>query len=189
MSDEREDFRQTLQQISEGSEQAVWHFIEKYGPHIQRVIRRRLHPQMRSKFDSGDFVQMVWFSFFTHPIQTHRFRGPEDLMSYLAAMAKHKVIDAWRRKATAETCDVDSPQEPGQEEQGSSAQRVDNSTPSKIAIARERWQKMMDDPSDHRRRVVQLRLQGASYAEIARSLGIGETTARELIEKMVAGRS
>lgn len=190
MSEERDDFQQTLRKISEGSEEAVWYFIETYGPHIQRVIRRRLHPQMRSKFDSADFVQMVWASFFSQPTDMQRFDRAEDLLAYLAVMAKNKVIDEWRRRSSSETCDVDrGPDTEANDLCAPSTHRVDNSTPSKIAIARERWRLLMDEPSDRKRRLVQLRLQGASYAEIAQRLGIGETTAREMVQKLVAHRS
>lgn len=190
MSEERDDFHDTLRRISEGSDDAVWYFIETYGPHIQRVIRRRLHPQMRSKFDSADFVQMVWASFFCQPAAMQRFERAEDLLAYLAVMAKNKVIDEWRRRSSSETCDIDrEPDSAHQNVEVPSTHRVDNSTPSQIAIARERWRRLMAEPSDRKRRIVQLRLQGASYAEIAQRLGIGETTARELVQKLVANRS
>ena len=75
----------------------MWDFIESYGPHIKRVVRHRLNQKMRSKFDSGDFVQMVWASFFANPRQIAQFKEPNQLIKYLVIMARNKVIDESRR--------------------------------------------------------------------------------------------
>ena len=69
------EFRDAIDQICSGSEEAAWNFIETYGPHIQRVVRRRLHQSLRSKFDSVDFVQMVWASFFADPQRIAQIRN------------------------------------------------------------------------------------------------------------------
>ena len=87
-----------MEQVRSGSTDAVWRLIEDYGPHIQRVVRRRLDQRMRSKFDSQDFVQMVWASFFRNPVEMSSFDEPEDLLRYLSAMARHKVVNEHRRR-------------------------------------------------------------------------------------------
>ena len=64
MTHDDSSFEAAVKELRTGSEEAIWNFIQTYGPHIQRVVRRRLHHKLRSKFDSVDFVQMVWVSFF-----------------------------------------------------------------------------------------------------------------------------
>ena len=53
---------------------------------------------MRSKFDSLDFVQMVWASFFTEREKMAGFTEPNDLIRYLAKMAKNKLYQESRRQ-------------------------------------------------------------------------------------------
>ncbi len=189
MSKEREDFQKTLQEISTGSHTAVWHFIQTYGHHVQRVVRRRMGSQMRSKFDSADFVQMVWASFFRDPSCIRNVESPKQLLNFLAAMARNKVIDQARHRNTSETSGLNTAQDSTRPAQNEMPGFVDYSTPSQYAMARERWQQMMSDPSDRNRRVVQMRMQGASYAEIASRLGIGETTARDILQRLAKSNS
>ena len=101
MADEKAEFRAALEEVREGSPDAVWKFIEVYGPHIRRIARRNMDPRMQSEFDSLDFVQMVWASFFREPRRIRSFRHPADLYRYLARMAKNKVCDEHRRRIIA----------------------------------------------------------------------------------------
>ena len=77
------DFRTLLAGIRSGSEEAAWQLIEQYGPHIRRIVRRRLDRRLRSQFDSVDFVQAVWASFFREPDQIRSFETLPDLIKYL----------------------------------------------------------------------------------------------------------
>ena len=61
---DKHDFPSLMQQISMGSEDAAWELVERYGELIRRAVRRVLNKKLRSKFDSLDFVQLVWSSFF-----------------------------------------------------------------------------------------------------------------------------
>ena len=56
-------------------------------------MRRVLSPELRSKFDSLDFVQWVWLSFFRVRDKADRFERPEHLVKFLAGMARNKVQD------------------------------------------------------------------------------------------------
>lgn len=54
-----DDFFYLIGRVREGSEDAAWQLVERYGGHIRRTVRRALDPRLRSKFDSLDFVQSV----------------------------------------------------------------------------------------------------------------------------------
>lgn len=62
--DDDDDFFLLMRRIREGSEDAAWELFEKYGGYIRRAVRRALNPRLRTQFESQDFVQMVWKSFF-----------------------------------------------------------------------------------------------------------------------------
>src|SRR3954468_10257310 len=87
-------FAALLERVCAGSEEAAQEFLRTYGPPILRVVRRRLHQELRSKYDSIDFEQAVWASFFAQDLRAYKFAGQEALVSYLITLATNKVIDA-----------------------------------------------------------------------------------------------
>src|SRR5207245_7243754 len=97
MPDNSGEFAALMERIRQGSEGAAEELVARHGPDILRVVRRRLSRRIRSKFDSADFTQSVWRSFFANAARTEEIRHPDELAAYLAEMAKNKVIDAFRR--------------------------------------------------------------------------------------------
>jgi len=61
----------------EGSEDAAREFVATYGPPILRVVRRQMNKCLRSKYDSIDFEQSVWASFFAQDLRAPQIRGTE----------------------------------------------------------------------------------------------------------------
>ena len=88
---ENVSFRDLLEQVSEGSEEAAWDLVENYGVTILRAVRRALDSRMRQRFDSTDFVQLVWASFFKARGRLDRFSTPAELAAFLVKMARNKV--------------------------------------------------------------------------------------------------
>jgi RNA polymerase sigma-70 factor (ECF subfamily) len=184
--DTRKEFRTLLERVREGSEDAAWDLIELYGPHILRVVRRKLNIRMRPKFDSADFVQAVWASFFTSRSQILKFNQPEELIAFLCAMARNKVITEMRRRMILEKYNVHR------------EQPLDDSTlpapynphghqptPSQVAVARERWQRMVNGQPPRHKEVLRLRYLGDTYEEIAEKLGMHERTVRKIVEQVL----
>lgn len=184
MSNENSDFRKVLESVCAGSEDAALELIDTYGPHIQRVIRRRLNQRMRSKFDSLDFVQMVWASIFTEREKLANFTEPTDLIRYLATLAQRKLVQESRRRLQHQKHNVGRERAliAGSEDESTYVRK--SNTPSQIVMAKDRLEVMMRERSDRDRQVVELRLQGLTYVEIAERLSIHERTAREVIEKL-----
>src|SRR5947209_4816813 len=54
MSVDRDEFKNLMRRVQEGSEDAARELLDRYGEHILRVVRRKLSRQLRSKFDSVD---------------------------------------------------------------------------------------------------------------------------------------
>ncbi|MHB8866620.1 MAG: RNA polymerase sigma factor [Pirellulaceae bacterium] len=186
MADERAEFRAAIEGVRAGSPDAVWKLIADYGPHIQRVVRRRLDRRMRSKFDSLDFVQMVWASVFRNPQEICGLKQPEDLIRYLAVLARNKVVDEYRRRIQKDTKynvtrELSLSQQDGTEESADTEQP----TPSQIAIAREQWEKFVRQQPERDRSIIEMRIGGATFLEISQQLGIHERTARKVIDRLV----
>lgn len=179
------EFAQLIEQVRAGSQQAAWTLVEKYSRHVQRFVRRSLHQRLRSKFDSLDFVQIVWGSFFRCPERLHGMVKVEQLIAYLATLARFKVLGEVRRRLQTEKYNLNR-EEPMSQQDCATAEPVSlTPTPSAVAVAKERWELLLADEPDHVRQIVELRLQGTTYTEIADHLKIHERTARKTIKRLL----
>jgi RNA polymerase sigma factor (sigma-70 family) len=186
MSDTTSEFSRLMEQLQRGSQEVAWELIERYGPHVQRYVRRSLSQEMRSKFDSIDFAQVVWASFFREPQRIRQFSSPEQLMAFLAAMARNKVVAEFRRWLISQKRNV------GREIR---IERTDfahgrqlsssDPTPSAVAVARERWSRLLHNQPESVRRILELRFYGATYVEIASELKMSERTVRRAVAELI----
>src|SRR4051812_39041854 len=92
------EFSTLMQQIREGSEAASRVLVDRYGTHVLRIVRRKLNSALRPKFDSQDFVQAVWASFFAFRTNFFHFDSPRQLAAFLTELAQNKVIEAVRKR-------------------------------------------------------------------------------------------
>lgn len=179
----RSKFAEEMQKLRDGDFDAIAKFIETYGPQIRRVIRRRLHKQMRRQFDSLDFAQMIWKSFFNHSSQIVRFDDRQHLIKYLVKMTKYKVIGEYRKQLQTQgrnimrDHDVDA----------SEVQEIvagSEATPPEMLAARERWNEIISDESERNQEMIRLRLSGYKYQEIADEMGVSFKTVQRLMDRI-----
>ncbi len=185
MSSEHRDFSNLMQQVSEGSEMATRELVVSYGTHLLRVVRKKLNPALRSKFDSQDFVQAVWASFFAFRPERYKFDQEEQLVAFLSEMAKNKVVEAVRQRMVSQKynvnreCSLDGPTIP--EEKPCIG---NNPTPEEIAIAREEWERLLEDQTVHYRRILELLRGGHCRQDVARDLGLSEKTVYRVLRRL-----
>ena len=182
-------FGELMRRIQEGSEDAAWELVGQYGEAIQRAVRRALNQKLRSKFDSLDFVQLVWSSFFRVRDKLDRFNRPEELVAFLVTMARNKVGMEVRRLLSTEKYNLN--RERSLDEWGVSAEAVVPGRappPFEVAIAREQWSRMLQNQPRHYQQIIQLRLQGGTYRDIADSLDLAECTVRRFLKKLLKER-
>ena len=168
MPDESE-FEVLLSRVAGGSESAVWELLERYSKNILRTVRRRLPAEIRSKVDSIDIVQSVWKSFLRRSDQFGAFATSDQLIAYIASMARTKVYET-HRHYTKKECrsirrevsrnDCDSVQKTAP--LGWSASHIDRrtDTPSAIVQAQESWQCAIQRHGGRLEQIVQLKLSG-----------------------------
>jgi RNA polymerase sigma factor (sigma-70 family) len=179
------EFRTLLSEVRQGSEEAAWKLIDKYGHHILRVVRNSLHDQLRSKFDSQDFVQAVWASFFTSRSKIISFHNANDLVGFLVTAARNKVVDEYRRRLLYEKYNVRREVSLDDRTQVRKEQLPANqATPSEVAVARERWYQLMEDQPEVYRRVISLRFRGETFESIAQAVGLKEWNVRRFLEQL-----
>src|SRR5687767_635770 len=98
MDEPHDDFAALMARARAGCPDARRTLHEKYGHAVRRVVRLKLHRKMRAQYDSLDFAQDVWASFFVLPPERCTFASPNELADFLAAVAQNKVIEEFRRK-------------------------------------------------------------------------------------------
>jgi RNA polymerase sigma-70 factor (ECF subfamily) len=184
--DAAKEFRDLLQRVRDGDEDAAWELIDRYGPHIFRVVRRRLNARIRSKFDSADFVQAVWASFFTSRAEILSFNQPEELIGFLAQMAQNKVLTEVRRRLQYTRNNVTHEQPLDDSTLPAPIDAAANQpSPSQVAVARERWERMLNNSPPQWREILEMRYRGATYEEVALKLGMHERSIRKIVEQML----
>jgi len=143
-----------------------------------------MHYRLRTQFDSQDFVQMVWASFFDRPDELAALRSPHQFSAWLAAITRNKVIDEVRRRVHSQSKSTTKEVRVDHMPEEMSLTSADPS-PSAVAIARERWEQLVSKQPAHVKRILEMRLMGATYQEIADSLDLHERSVRKVIERML----
>ena len=182
---EQDGIQGLLARIKEGDEGAARELLTRYEPKVRLVVRRQLPRLLRSRFDSLDFLQSVWGSFFRR-IQT----GPNDLMeeqnliTFLAWAARNKVIDEYRRAGTQKQ---DKRREQPLSGVGDAeAGLAGGDTPSQLAQARETFDRLRDLLPEDRRVILEMRAAGHSCKEIGERMGVSERTVQRALEDLRA---
>jgi RNA polymerase sigma factor (sigma-70 family) len=180
-------FRELMRQLQAGSDDAAMRLLELYGPHVFRVVRRRLARELRPRFDSADFVQAVWASFFANIDRVAHFESPERLIAYLSGIASKKVIDEVRRRLVYKRQNIHREVRLCASHDSVGLPRVlacKDPTPSENAIANEQRELALLDQPSHHRRMIEMRIAGARCVDIARLLGVHERTVRRVIGRL-----
>lgn len=179
-----EDVGDFLRRIQAGDEDAARELLARYEAEVRLVVRRQLPRLLRSRFDSLDFLQSVWGSFF-HRIRTvpTEFDDGRHLVAFLARAAKNKVIDEYRRAGSQKGdmrreeplwVDGDRPKDV--------AAQIE--TASQVAEANEAFDRLSELLPEDRRAVIELKAGGLSSKEIGDRLGISERTVQRVIEDL-----
>ena len=106
MAEESKSLSELLERALKDSETSAQEIVDRYGTYILRAVRRRLNKKLRSKFDSTDFVQAVWASFFALTPERLQFERPKELVDFLMGLARNKVVDAVRQRMETQKYDV-----------------------------------------------------------------------------------
>ena len=173
-----------LGRIRSGDESAAHELLARYEAQVRLVVRRQLPRILRSRFDSLDFLQSVWGSFFRRmKAGPDEFEDPRSLVAFLARAAKNKVIDEYRRAASKKG---NMRREEPLWAEGSRPRELvgDDDSPSEIVEAREAFGRLLDMLPEGRQVMLELRVQGLSSREIGERLNVSERTVRRVLEDL-----
>jgi RNA polymerase sigma factor (sigma-70 family) len=180
------DFEALMQRVRQGSPEAARQLVSKCGPHILRMVRRRMNVKMRARFDSADFVQSVWASFFAKQPENVNFDKPEALVAYLVQMAHNKVIEEMRDRMLRPKNDVSREHSLD----GSAAYEAGLLTcrqprPSQVFVAQETYERMMEKLDAKTQAIVERLRAGHMHHEIAKEFGVTTKTVQRVLHKLL----
>ena len=179
-----DEFAELLRRAKSGESAAIRDFLEQFEQEVRTMVRSRLPKKLRTQFDSTDFVQSVWQSFFVDS-DSRDFDNVEHLRGFLFGMVRNKVRQQHRRLTRTEKYDLAREERlyvrRGDREVPREVISPDPS-PSQAVQASDRMAQLTAGRSPLEIEVLTLRRQGLTFVEIAARTGLNERTVRRVIE-------
>jgi RNA polymerase sigma factor (sigma-70 family) len=166
-----------LVKLANGEESAAERVFRDYEPLLRAIVRRRLTPALRTKFDTMDVVQSVWADL----LEAYRARGwqfadRDHLRAFLAKVTYNHFFLCYRRNRPA--LRLERPM-PGGDWPGLPA--CNQPRPSQVVQADELWDEILGGSPPAHREIFRLRREGQPLLEIARRTGLHEGSVRRII--------
>jgi len=178
-----EELAELLKRAKAGDNAAIRDFLAHFEQEVRTMVRSRLPKKLRNQFDSTDFVQSVWQSFFVDSGDLE-FTNVEHLRAFLYGMVRNKVHEQHRRLTRTEKYDVAREERlyvrRGHRDVPRAVVSPDPS-PSQPVHASERMEQLTAGRSPLEIEVLTLRRQGLTFVEIAERTGLNERTVRRVI--------
>jgi RNA polymerase sigma factor (sigma-70 family) len=162
-------FRELIDRVRSGDEQAAIDLVRRYEPAIRRAARVRLRdPRLGRLLDSMDICQSVLASFFVRAaLGQYELGTPQQLLGLLVKMAQNKVA----RQAKAQRAGRRDYRRIVAEIEGGLDVAARDASPSRQAAARELLDEARRLLGPEESAVLERRERGSGWAEIAAELG------------------
>jgi len=181
-----EEFSALLGQARSGDSDAATDLVRRYEPELRRYVRFRLTDSRLRRFvDSVDICQSILGRFFVGFFAgKYELRSPDELIALLFRMAKNEVCDQIRKQRAA--------RRGGRAAQASALHSVEvladsGMGPSERVANNEQLEKMLQTLPSHERLLVQRRMAGFGWAELAAELQINAEVLRKRFTRALRG--
>jgi len=149
-----------------GDEAAYGKFLERVARMVRALARRKL--SSGSGVEPEDIVQETLLAIHA---KRHTWHSDQPVMPWFYAIARYKIVDAYRRRGRAIEVDIDD-----------FADRLEAEQPD--TVSDHEIAKALNGLSDGQRRVVKaISVEGKSIAETAQALGMKETAVRVALHR------
>ncbi len=169
-------FDDLVARLNAGDALAFQEITQVYGPYLRMLIRRRLRPAQRTKFDSTDVVQSVWADVLSGVRRGRwHFEDRPRLEAFLARVARNRYLDRCRKYKTALALE-----EPLDKAGGMAAPVCELPRPSETAQGEDLWDQLLAlcPPTHHE--LLRLKRQGLQVVEISSRTGLHEGSVRRI---------
>lgn len=184
MAEQVEGFEHLLARARAGDQAALEQLARQYEPKLRIVARVLLGPALRPYLDSMDLVQSVHRSLLAG-LQDEKFdfSAPDNLLALALTMVRRKAARQWRHLQRQKRLEGRA-DEPGDlagllASLGSTAPG-----PEKTAQFNDQLRRLCDHLDQAERRILEMRLQGHTTAEIAEELGISHVALRVRLTRL-----
>jgi RNA polymerase sigma-70 factor (ECF subfamily) len=166
-----------LEKLCSGDDAAAQQAFLAYEPYLRMMVRRRLSPRVRTKFDSADVLQSVWVNLLQgfHKGRWH-FDDAPHLRAFLIKVTRNLFLNRLRRHKNAL-----------QREEALAGREADwlltspQPRPSEIVQADEVWERLLALCPLAHRELLTLKRQGLSLGEIAERTGLHPGSVRRIL--------
>lgn len=187
MSDDTPDDRELIAAFKAGSESAATELFDRYCEKLMRLARKRIGKRMASRIDPEDVLQSAFRTFFSRVRNDEfTFEGQHDLFKLLVRLTVNKTL---RQVAHHRAAKRDPAREAGQgaEDDDLLARlTADDPTPEVELALLDEFEKLLSRLPEFDQKVLELRFEGYSTAEIAQRLGSYERKVRRVLERVAA---
>lgn len=182
--DERDEFSRLVDEACKGNLDAIERLVTKYETEVRSTARSLLSPSLRPYMDSQDLVQSVHQSLLRGLRKDqYSFSDPQQLSNLVQTIVKRKVARHWRklrRQVRRESLPAVSSSATDNLLKQSSGE-PDPSAKSQFADQLLHLFQMLD-PME--RKLVEMRLEGHSTAEVARKLNADPDVLRVRLHRL-----
>jgi RNA polymerase sigma factor (sigma-70 family) len=166
-----------LERLNRGEMDAAGEVYQTYEPVLRVMVRRRLSPRLRAKFDSKDVVQSAWTDVLRNfRTEGWRFSDRAHLRAYLARVTYNHLINCCRRHTL-----MMEHEQPFSDDDQPGLPPSAQPRPSELAQANELWDLLVGLCPPAHRNLLQLKRQGFALAEIAAQTGMHESSVRRIL--------
>jgi RNA polymerase sigma-70 factor (ECF subfamily) len=166
-----------LVKLANGEESAAERVFRDYEPLLRAMVRRRLTPSLRTKFDSMDVVQSAWADLLeAYRAKGWQFEDRDHLRAFLAKVTYNHFFLQYRRNGPALRRE-----RPLLVDESPGSPSCHQPRPSQIVEADELWETILDACPPTHREILRFKRQGLPLAEIAAMTGLHESSVRRII--------
>jgi RNA polymerase sigma-70 factor (ECF subfamily) len=180
MTEPADDFAALLGRARRGDRAALGELAQRYEPRLRIVARVLLGPALRPYLDSVDLVQSVHRSLMVG-LRDDRFdlSTPDNLVALAMTMVRRKVARHWRRLRRQRRLD-------GGDDLPSLLTSLSSPQPDPARAAQfaDAVRHLCASLDESERRMLELRLQGYSTAEIAAEMGVSDAAVRVRLTRL-----
>jgi RNA polymerase sigma factor (sigma-70 family) len=186
-----EAFPALIARVRAGDELAAAELVRRYEPAIRRAARvRMVDTRLNRLLDSMDICQSVLASFFVRAaLGQFDLETPDQLLRLLATMARNKLAGQAKGHRAARRDFRRNEAAPGDrnDEAGGGAEWIagPDPTPSRDLAARELLEEALRRLSPEEKRILDCRVQGGHWAEVAAELGSSPEALRKRLARAV----
>jgi RNA polymerase sigma-70 factor (ECF subfamily) len=182
MTDEATDDRELVERFKAGSESAATELFDRYCEKLMGMARRRIGQRMASRIDPEDVIQSAFRTFFSRVRNDEfTFEGESDLFKLLVRLTVNKTLrQIAHHRAAKRDPGKEAGQGSGEDDVFRSLTACDPSPDVEVALVDE-FERFLSQFSEFDRKVLEMKLQGNSSAEIAAALGSYERKIRRVL--------